>query len=224
MRKRTVEIDVLRKEIKAKVSAIHDTNFMWCVNYYFAEFPTKSKFENSNFLRNLNSTVIWRIFWNSTFVWPLSQNSEVTFVRWVSRLLKKRSSLMTLLFSCVAGLPTMFLLANLSRCVRQIRKTGIMFSCTCLNCSNLSFCIRALIVLILRLCVLALEPSTRDTLKFLTRKFWRCWIPAQSTVCGRTLTMIGWSNISSNQSNCWLALTKIPGASCCTWDFSYIKS
>lgn len=50
-RKRTVEIEALREEIKAKVSAIPDTNFMWCVNYYFAEFPTKSKFENSNFFR-----------------------------------------------------------------------------------------------------------------------------------------------------------------------------
>lgn len=58
MRKRTVEIEALREEIKTKVSAIPDTNFMWCVNYYFAEFPTKSMFENSNFLRNLNSTVI----------------------------------------------------------------------------------------------------------------------------------------------------------------------
>ena len=51
MRKRTVEIEALREEIKTKVSAIPDTNFMWCVNYYFAEFPTKSKFENSNFFR-----------------------------------------------------------------------------------------------------------------------------------------------------------------------------
>lgn len=49
--KRTSEIEVLKEEIKTKVSAIPDTNFMWCVNYYFAEFPTKSKFENSNFFR-----------------------------------------------------------------------------------------------------------------------------------------------------------------------------
>ena len=51
MRKRTVEIEVLRKEIQARVSAIPDTNFMWCVNYYFTEFPTKTKFEDSNFFK-----------------------------------------------------------------------------------------------------------------------------------------------------------------------------
>ncbi len=51
MRKRTVEIEELREEIKTRVFAIPDTNFMWCVNYYFTEFSTKSKFENSNFFR-----------------------------------------------------------------------------------------------------------------------------------------------------------------------------
>mgnify|MGYP004599778297 CR=1 FL=1 len=49
MRKRTVEIEVLRQRIKAAVSAIPDTNFMWCVRFYFKEYNTKDKFMKSNF-------------------------------------------------------------------------------------------------------------------------------------------------------------------------------
>lgn len=46
---RTSEIEVLKEEIKTKASAIPDIWFICCVDDFFADFPTKSKFENSNF-------------------------------------------------------------------------------------------------------------------------------------------------------------------------------
>lgn len=46
---RTSEIEVLKEEIKTKASAIPDIWFICCVDSFFADFPTKSKFKNSTF-------------------------------------------------------------------------------------------------------------------------------------------------------------------------------